>query len=113
MLPVVAETLEADDEDRRQGPEVELLGRLLVLLALWTVPEIYIVGCPGVCAASGSWGVIPGSHEEVKGCKPLCPLFGDVPMFIRSKIKHSCFLNHFYFIVHFIDTSLLALLSGK
>lgn len=39
-VAVVGEPLEADDEDLRQHPEVELLGGLLVLLALGTVPGV-------------------------------------------------------------------------
>ena len=38
-VAAVAEPLEADDQDGGDGPEVELLGGLLVLLALRTVPE--------------------------------------------------------------------------
>ena len=38
-VAVVAEALQTDDENGWQRPEVELLRRLLVLLALWTVPE--------------------------------------------------------------------------
>ena len=42
--PVVAEPLQADDEDGGQRPKVELLERLLVLLALRAVPENVTVG---------------------------------------------------------------------
>jgi hypothetical protein len=39
-VAVVAEPLQADDQNGGKGPQVELLGGLLVLLALRTVPEI-------------------------------------------------------------------------
>ena len=39
-VAVVAEAFQADDQQRGEGPQVELLGRLLVLLALRAVPAI-------------------------------------------------------------------------
>lgn len=38
-VAAVRETFKVDHENRRQGPEVKLLGGLLMLLAVWAVPD--------------------------------------------------------------------------
>ena len=39
-ISVVGKSLEVDDQDLGQTPEIELLGCLLVFLTIWTIPGV-------------------------------------------------------------------------